>query len=113
MKVINPRLMKFHRLPVTVGSAVVAALLFGGCGKDEAPAESRTTPKAESSSPAPAAVADESTTSAAATAGDPAGVSAGQLDFYTERYISAEERLERRQLRIEEVISGGTPAGPG
>lgn len=33
-------------------------------------------------------------------------VSAGQLEFFTERYISADERLLRRQNRIEEKLSG-------
>ena len=90
--------------------ACCAVLALAGCGKDEAPKTAGSNSKAGAKTTATAPAADETTAPATAEA---TAVSAGQLDFFTERYISAEERLARRQQRIEEELAGGSPAGPG
>lgn len=80
----------------SIVAVFLTALILAGCGgesKDESKSDAGTDTAVQP---------DARTTST---------VSAGQLDFFTERYISAEERLLRRQNRIEEALSGSAASG--
>lgn len=57
-----------------------------------------------------AAKSDQTTSTTEGTTAPLEQVGAGQLDFFTEHYASADERLKRRQDRIKAVLDAPTPA---
>lgn len=99
-----------RRLFILFAAALLAVALLTGCGKGKtdkkgssAPAGSTTATETASAPPAPAGThSDDAETTDGEETDTPA---ARHLDFYTERYISDEERLQRRQQRIEEELS--------
>lgn len=89
--------------------ALMALLVLTGCGKGKTdekpsspPAAATTATEAAAAPPAAAPAAEDSHTTDGEEVDQPA---AQHLDFYTERYISDEERLQRRQQRIEAELS--------
>lgn len=108
MPISEHSIIPMARLKTKLFAVAVAILgLCGGCGGDD---EKKNAPAPKSASQA-TTVAAEAATTAPETAEGGSVVSAGQLDFFTERYISTEERLQRRQTRLEQQLSGG--ANPG
>jgi len=69
---------------------VMAISIFGiiGCSKDAKNSSSATSDSTETTSTAAAVDADSQ-----------------QLEFFTERYLAPEQRLKRRQDRVEAVLS--------
>lgn len=90
--------------------ATCSALIFSGCGKSDS--NNNTQPQ-NSDMPADAATTTTATAATTTTeeAEQPVNVSDGQLEFFTERYISSPERLQRRQARIEQQLSSGGAGG--
>lgn len=79
------------------------ALTLSGCGGNRG--------NSDNSSASSSTVADSETT-ATETADQPVTERVEQPEFYTERYISSpEERLHRRQNRIEQHLASGGASG--
>jgi len=86
MSIVNLERQKF---PFTICVALTIFILgITGCSND--------------SQNAPNATVDGNETTSTAAAIDP---NSQQLEFFTERYLAADQRLKRRQDRIEAVLS--------
>lgn len=89
--------LSYPRILLNAAFAIVCLTMLVSCKSEGDKADSAGNPA-------------QSTTGTQATTGPVEQVADSQLDYFTEKYISTEERLKRRQDRIKAVLNAAPPA---